>query len=69
MCPFNVYSNYGFGLLRMLQLSCTTAVYKLLILQFITFDIIASINTAASHAARRGTMTNGVIKSARAIHH
>lgn len=51
MCSFNAYSNYGFGLLQLLQLSCTMAAYKLLILQFITFDIVASINTLASHAA------------------
>lgn len=52
----------------MLQLSCAAAAYKLLILQFITFDIVASINTAASHTTRRGTMANGVVKSVRAIH-
>lgn len=68
MYPSNACGNYSFGLLRMLRLSCTAIAYKLLILQFITFDIVASINTVMSHAAQRGTMANSVVKSTRAIH-
>lgn len=67
MTSQRIYNNYSFGLLQMLQLSRATVAYKLLMLQFITFDIAASINTVASHAARCGTMVNGVVKSVRAI--